>query len=188
MDLPRETLQPSPFGPIYIFRGVLWKASYMLCAHRNNRVNSLLLKLWLPPSSPTSKRFLLKKSQCSLLLKSKDNHIKTKVQAGASNDRTLKSPLEFVFPWTLPKMTIGRPILRMHAHFRLLSLSPLCSQTILTQINELEVAFSWDEMGDVQHFKKKKQLHVTTPLAPHHNIKYQEEARRVYYAKVNVSV
>ena len=160
----------------------------MLCAHRNNRVNSLLLKLWLPPSSPTSKCFILKKSQCSLILKIKDNHIKTKVQAGASNDRTLKSPFEFLFPWTLPKITIGRPILIMHAHFRLLSLAPLGSQTILSQINELEVAFSWDEMGEIQHFKKKKKTVCDQPLPPHHNIKYQEETRRVYYAKVNVSV
>lgn len=44
------------------------------------------------------------------------------------------------------------------------------------------------ERYNISRKKKKKQLYVTTPLAPHHNIKYQEEARRVYYAKVNVSV
>ena len=104
-------------------------------AHTNNRLNFLLLKLWLPPSFPTSKCFLLKKSHGSLLLKIKDNHIKIKVQAGASTERTLKSRLEFLLSWAPPRTPSGRPVFRMHAYIRLVSLVPLGSQTILTQRN-----------------------------------------------------
>ena len=104
-------------------------------AHRNNRVNFLLLKLWLPPSFPTSKCFLLKKSHGSLLWKIKDNHVKIKVQAGPSTERTLKSRLEFLLSWALPRTPNGRPVFRMHAYIRLLLLVPLGSQTILTQTN-----------------------------------------------------
>lgn len=120
--------------------------------------------------------FPFKESHGSLLLKIKDNSIKIKVQAGAGNDRTLKSPLKFLFPWTLPKTANGKPIPRTPVHFRCSSLAPLGSRTILTTRNKLEVISSWDKMGKTYPLK----IYVITPHPaphhPHHSMKYQEKA------------
>lgn len=123
---PERALGPSSFSSTCSAPSeVLCKC--LLHVHRNNRVHFLLLKLWLPPASPSSKCFLLKKSHG--LLKIKDNSIKSKIHAGASDDRTLKSPLEFPFSWTLTKTTNGQQTPRMHAHFRPFSLEALSTQT-----------------------------------------------------------
>ena len=117
-------------------------------AHRNNRLNFLLLKLWLPPSFPTSKCFLLKKSHGSLLLKIKDNHIKIKVQAGASTERTLKSRLEFLLSWAPPRTPSGR---LQNACLYQTCITCTSWFTNYFDSEKLEVAFSWDEMEEVQH-------------------------------------